>query len=108
MTIVSPSLAASTAACTDVYAAAGQSALSSSTVSVAAYAPCAQHRTPALTSAGSNPYLKALSPPQVARGFKTARHVHQRPDDVGSDSRRRDFAVELSQQRLFGVTRRYA
>src|SRR5689334_13575392 len=67
MTTVSPSLAASTAACTVVYAAAGQSALSSSTVSVAAYAPCAQHKTPALTSAGISPYLKPSVPLVRAR-----------------------------------------
>src|SRR3954451_8200158 len=87
-TTVSPSLAASTAACTVVYAAAGQSALSSSTANVAAYAPCAQHRTPALTSAGSNPYFNFL-PPLSARRTASALHSN-RPDDVGSGALRPD------------------
>src|SRR4051794_5298023 len=82
MTIVSPATAASTAACTDVYAAAGQSALSSSTVSVAAYAPCAQHKTPALTSTGSNLYLKASVP--LSPRARGARTLSDLPDNVGT------------------------
>src|SRR3954451_20556797 len=81
MTTVSPSLAASTAACTVVYAAAGQSALSSTTVSVAAYAPCTQHKTPALTSAGSNLYLKACVP--LSPRARGARTLSDLADDVG-------------------------
>src|SRR3954454_3168930 len=96
MTTVSPSLAASTAACTVVYAAAGQSALSSSTVSVAAYAPCAQHKTPALTSAGSNLYLKASVP--LSPRARGARTLSDLPDDVESGSAVEDFLVELSQR----------
>src|SRR3954449_125424 len=96
MTTVSPSLAAFTAACTDVYEAAGQSALSSSTVSVAAYAPCAQHKTPALTSAGSNRYLKPLGPLKFACAEQ--RTLSDIPDNVGKARRPWDFAVDLSQR----------
>ena len=97
MTTVSPSPAASTAACTVVYAAAGQSALSSSTVSVAAYAPCAQHKTPALTSAGSNPYLKPLVPLRFARA--EARTFPTTPDTAGTGRPPQLFGVDLSQRR---------